>query len=169
MDEPRLETDRLVLRARGLQDLEACVAINSDPRVMTFLGTPWPQDRQRAHLAGQIARDWGDGLGYWGIFRREAPDDLLGWVGLVALDDGPEIQLAYRLKPAAWGAGVATEAAARVLDHALGALRLASVAAVVHPENRGSQRVMDKLGFRRDGEHGSPPQVLYRRTRESPC
>jgi RimJ/RimL family protein N-acetyltransferase len=63
MHEPPFETERLVLRSRGPEDLEACVAINGDPQVMTYLGRPWPPERQRVHLAGQMARDWGPGLG----------------------------------------------------------------------------------------------------------
>ena len=169
MNEPRFETERLILRSRGLADLEACVAINSDLRVMTYLGAPWPPERQRTHLSGQMAADWGPGLGYWSIFRRDAPDDLLGWTGIVPLDDGPDIQLAYRLKPQAWGGGVATEASSRILDHAFGPLALPSLTALIHPDNRGSQRVIAKLGFRRDGDHGEPPQHLYRRLKGEPC
>jgi RimJ/RimL family protein N-acetyltransferase len=168
MDEPAFETERLILRSRGLEDLEACVAINCDPRVMTYLGIPWPPDRQRAHLADQMTRHWGRGLGYWSIFRRETPDDLLGWAGLVPLDDGPEVQLAYRLKPDAWGVGLATEAAARVLGHAFETLALPSVVALIHPDNRASQNVIAKLGFARDGDYGAPAQHLYRRLKGDP-
>jgi RimJ/RimL family protein N-acetyltransferase len=171
MHEPPFETERLILRSRGLEDLEACVAVNGDPRVMTYLGTPWPPERQRVHLSGQMDTDWGPGLGYWSIFRREAPDDLLGWTGMVPLDDGPDIQLAYRLKHDAWGTGIATEAAARLLDHALGTLTLPSVVALIHPDNAGSQNVIAKLGFSRNGDYGEPPQHLYRRLKGDtpPC
>jgi RimJ/RimL family protein N-acetyltransferase len=171
MHEPPFETERLILRARGLDDLEACVAINSDPRVMTYLGTPWPLERQRVHLSRQMDADWGPGLGYWSIFRREAPGDLLGWAGVVPVGDGPEVQLAYRLKPDAWGAGIATEAASRVLAHAFGTLALPCVVALIHPDNGGSQNVIAKLGFSRDGDYGDPPQHLYRRLKGDtpPC
>lgn len=171
MRESRFETSRLVLRPRGLEDLEACVAINSDPRVMTYLGTPWPPERQRIHLSRQMTTDWGPGLGYWAIFRREAPGDLLGWAGLVPVDDGPDIQIAYRLKPQAWGAGIATEASLRILAHAFETLALPGVVALIHPENRGSQGVIAKLGFVRDGAYGDPPQHLYRRRKgdSPPC
>lgn len=168
MREPRFETERLTLRARGLEDLEACVSINSDPRVMTYLGTPWPSERQRAHLSGQMATDWGPGLGYWSIFRRESPDDLLGWTGLVAVGNGPDIQIAYRLKPEAWGDGIATEASRRVLAHAFETLALPCAVALIHPDNRASQAVIAKLGFARDGDYGDPPQHLYRRRKGDP-
>jgi RimJ/RimL family protein N-acetyltransferase len=171
MNEPALESERLILRSRGLMDLEACVAINSDPRVMTYLGTPWPPQSQRMHLAEQMSRDWGQGLGYWSIFRRDSPEDLLGWAGVVPLDDTPEIQIAYRLKPQAWNQGIATEAGSRILVHAFETLALPSVVALIHPGNQGSQHVIAKLGFARDGDYGAPPQHLYRRRKGDtpPC
>jgi RimJ/RimL family protein N-acetyltransferase len=96
---------------------------------------------------------------------------LLGWAGVVPVGDGPEVQLAYRLKPDAWGAGIATEAASRVLAHAFGTLALPCVVALIHPGNDRSQNVIAKLGFSRDGDHGDPPQHLYRRLKGDtpPC
>ena len=152
---------------RGLSDLKAAIAINADPRVLAYLGTPWPPERQWAHLAAQMLRNYGQGLGYWSIFCRRVPDELLGWVGLIPLGDGPDIQLAYRLKVDAWSAGIATEAASQIMQHGLFTLDLQCVVAWVHPENLGSQRVMAKLGFQRSGDYGDPPQYMYRRMNEA--
>ena len=60
-------------------------------------------------------------------------------------------RVAYRLARSAWGQGIATEAAAALVAHALGPLGLPRVVAVTYPENRASQRVLDKLGFERRG------------------
>lgn len=167
MTQPIFNTERLLLKPRGLADLKAAVAINSDPRVLTYLGTLWPSERKWAHLAAQMLRSYGPGLGYWSIFERDAPGDLLGWVGLIPLGEDPEIQLAYRLKVAAWGAGIATEAASRLMEHGFATLDLQCVVAWVHPENLGSRRVMAKLGFQRSGDYGDPPQYTYRRVNEA--
>ena len=167
MNQPTLETKRLTLKPRGLSDLKAAVAINSDPRVLTHLGTPWPEERMWTHLAAQMLRNYGVGLGYWSIFSREAPNDLLGWTGLIPLGDGLETQLAYRLKVSAWGQGIATEAARQVMRHGSDVLQLPFVAAWVHPDNLASQGVLAKLRFERNGTYGDPPQLLYRCTRET--
>ncbi len=50
MLQPSFSTERLILRPRGLQDLEASIRINSDPEVMKFLGAVWPPEKQRQHL-----------------------------------------------------------------------------------------------------------------------
>ncbi len=157
----------MVLKPRGLSDLKAAVGINSDPRVLTYLGTPWPPERMWAHLAAQMLRNYGPGLGYWSVFHRDAPNDLLGWTGLIPLGEGPEIQLAYRFKVDTWGKGIATEAASRVMSHGFGTIRLPLVVAWVHPDNTASHGVMAKLGFQRNGTYGDPPQDMYRCTKDT--
>jgi len=69
-----------------------------------------------------------------------------GW-----MPDGEDVEVAYRLARSAWGQGIATEAAGALVAHALGPLGLVRVVAVTYPENRASQRVLDKLGFERRG------------------
>ncbi|MDP3749820.1 MAG: GNAT family N-acetyltransferase [Phenylobacterium sp.] len=106
MHEPSFETARLVLRSRIRADLDACVAINSDPEVMRYLGDVWPPERQREHLGRQIDADFGPDLGYWSLFAKAAPSELLGWVLLSPLPQTDDIQLGYRLRRDAWGAGL---------------------------------------------------------------
>lgn len=57
----------------------------------------------------------------------------------------------YALGREAWGHGLATEAAARVVEHAFDALDLDRVIALVVPENAASSRVLEELGARPDG------------------
>ncbi|MDP3852933.1 GNAT family N-acetyltransferase [Phenylobacterium sp.] len=165
MHQPGFETARLVLRPRIRADLDACVAINSDPEVMRYLGDVWPPERQREHLSRQIDADLGPGLGYWSLFAKAAPSELLGWVLLSPLPQTEYIQLGYRLRRDAWGVGLATEAATEIVAHAFETLRLTRLAAWVHPENLGSQRVLAKLGFADIGayEVGGRAERLYRR------
>lgn len=165
MVQPRFVTDRLILRPRQLSDLEDSIAINSDPEVMRYLGAVWPPERQRAHLSAQIATDFGEGLGYWSLFEQSAPDQMLGWALLTPLPGTEDVQIGYRLRRDAWGRGIATEAAARLADYAFSDLRLPALAASVHPENLGSQRVLAKLGLTDAGpyEAGGKIERLYRR------
>ena len=77
------------------------------------------------------------------------------WAGilLAPLDlHGPDIEIGWRLKRAAWGFGYATEAARPVLDHAFGMLRLAEVVADIDPANTASAGVARKLGLRPAGQ-----------------
>ena len=59
--------------------------------------------------------------------------------------------LGYWVRRSVWNQGIASEAAAAALSHALGGLRLHRVEALVALENKASQRVIEKLGFTREG------------------
>ncbi|MBA4012074.1 MAG: GNAT family N-acetyltransferase [Phenylobacterium sp.] len=165
MAQPRFLTDRLILRPRDASDLEASVAVNSDAEVMRYLGDVWPPDRQRAHLSAQIDTNFGEGLGYWSLFEQTAPEQMLGWALLTPLPGTDDVQIGYRLRRDAWGRGIATEAAAQLMIHAFETIGLPALAATVHPENLGSQRVMAKLGFADAGTYdaGGKIERLYRR------
>jgi RimJ/RimL family protein N-acetyltransferase len=73
------------------------------------------------------------------------------------------VELLYSLEPAHWGRGLATEAAARLLDHGFGTLGLARIIARADTPNLASQRVMQRLGmrFERDMELNGLPHVQY--------
>jgi RimJ/RimL family protein N-acetyltransferase len=64
------------------------------------------------------------------------------------LEDTGLIELGYRFVRPAWGQGVATEAGRSVLAYGFGRLGIDPIVAVTHPENRASQQVLRKLGFR---------------------
>ena len=64
---------------------------------------------------------------------------------------GREIDLAYHFTRVSWNKAYGTEATVAVLAHGLGPVGLATIMAVVVPENVGSWRVMEKAGMRYEG------------------
>jgi RimJ/RimL family protein N-acetyltransferase len=120
---------------------------------MRFIGDgrlPDPVAHERL-VRERIRRDFGAGLGYWSVFPRDRPGEFLGYVQLTTMPDYGDIEIGYRFRRAAWGRGLATEAANACLDHAFRTRALPEVVAVVHPDNIGSQRVVMKLGFKAAG------------------
>ncbi|KAF1709216.1 GNAT family N-acetyltransferase [Pseudoxanthomonas kalamensis DSM 18571] len=85
----------------------------------------------------------------YGMYRvdEKAGDRAAGVCGLVSRPglDGPD--LGYALLPECRGRGYAVEAAAAVLEHARGQLRLGRLLAIVNPDNTASAAVLQKLGF----------------------
>lgn len=158
----RISTERLVLRPWAEADAEAALAIYSDDSVWPWLGAdPAPCPDLEAALAR--VRRWatlgdtplGSGpLGFWAI---EAPGigeispDPCGSVILLALprsDGAPStaVEIGWHLHPAAWGRGIATEAALALLERARAA-GLEQVHAVVRPDNVRSVAVCERLGM----------------------
>ena len=147
-----LHTQRLRLRPRTLADVDANLAMDLDPQVHRYiLATPPDPDRWRTRLAAQITRGWPPTGGLWAVERRGEPG-FLGWCGLFALGHSGLIEIGYRYMPAAWGQGIASEAARAVLEHGFRVLALDPIVAVTHPDNRASQRVLRKIGLRPSGE-----------------
>ena len=153
---PTLETPRLRLRPLASSDEADLIALDSDPEVMRYVGSPAgvkspAETMERARLRIRETRQ-GDyePLGFWRIEGRV--DGVFHGVGaLIRMPDGGDVEVAYRLARSAWGLGSATEAAGALVAHALGPLALARVVAVTYPENLASQRVLDKVGFERRG------------------
>ena len=147
---PTFRTARLTLRPRTLADLDACVALNHDPLVTQFIPGPWADPiAHRAFVEERIRHAYPPGMGYWCLF---APAGFIGWV-FVAPEDlhGPEIEIGWRLVRAAWGHGYATEAARGLLRWAFDMLDLNRVQAETDTRNVASARVLEKLGFVREG------------------
>ncbi len=147
---PALDTPRLLIRARTLDDLEACFAMDRDPEVTRFIKGPWSDPVQhRRFLELRITRPYPPGLGYWSIRERAAPDVFLGWVMLIPDHGvGPEIEIGWRLVRAAWGRGIASEAAHALAIHAFDVVKLPRVIADIDPENKASRAVAERLGMR---------------------
>ena len=74
---------------------------------------------------------------------------LIGYCGFLhqQVDNGPEVEIGYRLHPDYWHRGLATEAARAVRDHAFRDLKLPRVISLIHPENVASRRVAEKNGM----------------------
>jgi RimJ/RimL family protein N-acetyltransferase len=79
---------------------------------------------------------------------------LVGYCGFFhqIVDEIEEIEIGYRLHPAYWDQGLATEAATAVRDHAFRDLKLPRVISLIHPDNIASRRVAEKIGMTHEKE-----------------
>ena len=86
---------------------------------------------------------------------RRGDGAFVGGCGLFEVPDSTEVEIAYRLPFAYWGHGYATEMARAVLAYGFGSFALPRIIGLTWPENVPSQRVLEKIGMRReaDGEH----------------
>ena len=84
----------------------------------------------------------------FGQFVVELPGEapFIGVVGLAhvrfAVPFAPAVEAAWRLAPAYWGKGYATEAAQAAIEDGFGRVGLGEIVAFTVPANEASQRVM---------------------------
>jgi RimJ/RimL family protein N-acetyltransferase len=146
-----MHTARLTLRRFTSDDADNLVALDSDLEVMRYLngGIATPRDViEREILPGfMVSYAPGGGYGVWALIERVS-GAFLGWASLRPDGQRPgEATLGYRLRPAAWGQGYATEAARALLAAAFRDSALQRVTATTYQDNAASRRVMEKLGM----------------------
>lgn len=173
---PELATPRLLVRCWTPRDRAALAAINADPRVMEFIGSPLSRE-ESDDLADRIeVRFEQQGFGFWAVEVRDGAP-FVGFVGLNIPDFEapfmPAVEIGWRLGADFWGNGYASEAANAVLDFGFDVLGLEEIVAFTTVRNTRSRRVMERIGMthdpRDDFDHplvpeGSAlrPHVLYR-------
>jgi len=149
---PLLETDRLRLRTLRKSDVDDYAALHADPEVVRYLadGQPWDRARARRHLA-YLLGEWqlGD-AGMWAVEHRET-GAFVGVIGFAAPEGWPGFELCWRLARRWWGCGYATEGARAALAYAFTTLAKTQVISLIHPENRASIRVAERIGERLQG------------------
>jgi ribosomal-protein-alanine N-acetyltransferase len=166
---PELATERLVLRELTAADVDWYLRHFSRPEIVIGQGYPPPADRAaaEAELRTFVLDLFAARNGFrWGIATCNDPA-LIGSAGLYKWVDEPlrQAELGYDLEPAAWGRGYMREAVGAILDFAFGPMRLERVEAFVLSSNVRSQRVLDRLGFRRVAllpDHGEDEQGTLR-------
>lgn len=165
-----LNTQRLQLRGFVETDLDALAALLADPQVMRYSVRGVMSRAASAefleHCRASLAEN---GFAPLAMIEQSSAR-LVGFCGLCKehFEETEEVMLGYRLSPAFWGQGMASEAVKAVLAHAFDTLAVSSVVAVVQPENQASVQVLHKSGFR-DYLHAryfSMGVRIYRMSRE---
>jgi len=76
--------------------------------------------------------------------------EALGWVCLILGREGVA-EIGYNLRRSHWRNGYGGEAVACVIDHGFSHMGLRRIAADTDPDNAGSNALLEKLGFQREG------------------
>ncbi len=157
-----LHSERLVLTPYSHDEVDLAVAMFTDPDVLRYAGGPMSEDAILASMPNWTRRGGNGCIGIWCI-KAGDNGEKLGSVALLpipveekdtdyslvvpdTMPDG-DIEVGYFLKPSAWGKGYATEACRRIVRFAFEESSLTEVVATFDKGNKGSQRVLEKVGF----------------------
>ena len=150
---PALATKRLRLRQFRPSDLPGLHACFGDEEAMRYWNFPackteseterWLQVLAKTtspydYLAWAVAEKRGDGcIGMINYHHREARNARL--------------EIGYILAPARQGRGLMTEAVEAIVAYCFDKLGVHRIEALIHPDNAASIRLVERLGFRREG------------------
>ncbi len=150
---PTLTSNRLELRW-----LEQCNALSlfdiySNPEAMRYwCTTPWANPSEGTECIASIHRCFSaQSLFEWGVFKTD-DEKLIGTCTLAQIDaDHRRAEIGFMLRPDCWGHGYMTDALAALLEFSFKLLRLHRIEADVDPRNDASIRLLERLGFQREG------------------
>lgn len=172
-------SEQLLFRTWSKSDLSAFAVINCDPEVMRYFPAPLTTDETALMINRLQEHQQEHGFCFWAVDLIES-NHLIGMIGLsrpkMETWFTPCVEIGWRLHPAFWGKGLATEGALACLHYGWEVLGLEEIVSFTAGINFPSQRVMEKIGMRRDGVFDHPslpdghelqPHVLYRISRPS--
>jgi RimJ/RimL family protein N-acetyltransferase len=158
-----LETERLILRPLGGDDLDDLAALQANAEVVRHLGGRLRTRGEMAERLEKILDHWRrHGFGIFALLEK-ASGRFVGYCGVAYLHGLADAEVTYGLASPFWGHGLATEALKCCLQYAFEEVGLPRVVGVAVVENVASQRVMEKAGMALQGpyEYDSKQGVLF--------
>lgn len=148
-----LSSPRLTLRAVAETDLPDLLEINGDPEVTRFLPyDAWQSLDDGVAWLRRMEALAGTGSGQQLVVVRNADARVIGTLLLFKFEErSARLELGYVLGKRYWGQGLMREALEAICAHAFSALAIRRIEAEVNPANEASNRLLQRLGFIREG------------------
>jgi len=155
-----IRTERLILRAGGLDDVDTLHARRNEPGAKEFQSwaVPYPRHKVVA-LLEELVEMPGPTLGEWWMLMVDIPGDggtadvTIGDIAVHLDESGSIAEIGYNVASVHWGRGYATEAAlaviGRLFDRHPGLIR---VQAQMDPDNLASGMVAERCGLIYEGQ-----------------
>lgn len=148
-----MESDNFRLRQYTADDAPELFQLLADEHVLQYFSMKKLRDVTEAE---SIIISYLDGIEKgtslrWAVADKET-DKLIGMAGFRRFDHSNfRAEIGYGLMPQYWGKGIAKKAVQLLVDHGFQILHLHTIEAQVEPENLSSAKVLEKVGFQKEG------------------
>ena len=150
---PKMVTPRLVLGPFESRDA---------PDVFGFFGSEaWlryvPREtldvpEQAVEKVRGMSKAFEERSAIWWTFRAQKTGEFVGYGGLFDINrEDHNAEIGYGFNPQCWGQGYASEAVRPIVDFGFENLGLHRIFGLIDPDNVASVKVLEKLGFDREG------------------
>lgn len=141
------ETDRLLLRPFSYDDCTHLHLILSNPHNTSYIMPSTMTIKETTSLLVQQFMRFP--LGIWAIEAKESRQ-MIGCIRFEAIDEREkEAEIGYFLSQTFWGQGLMTEALQTLVYLGFSRVGFKALRLLTHLENKPSQRVAEKAGFKR--------------------
>ncbi len=155
------ETERLLVRQLIESDLEGFHEMQSDPEVMKYVdGEPKSlseHQKELQELIGLYAKRNNEFIIY--AIERKLDYQFVGTVALVK-DDHSNDEIGYRFSKKYWGQGFGFEIVQGLVRYCI-SISKEKLIAYVSPENKSSERILQKVGFVQKGIEEKSGDFIY--------
>lgn len=150
-----METERLLIRLPLPEDFPEYWEMNRDPEAKKYTGGVIQLDYAEAlaiHL--QVCKDFEEQNPKCCVFSviEKSTGKCIGYCGLHYSEILGGIELCYGYSRPNWGKGYGSEAAQKMLEYGQKVLGLPVILAAVNPENIASEKILQKIGMKFNGE-----------------
>jgi RimJ/RimL family protein N-acetyltransferase len=150
-------------------DFEEFARICADEEVMRYIGGKvYSRLEAWRHMAYHVGHWHLLGFGHWAV-EEKASGRFIGRMGFLHPEGWPGFEVGWTLARESWGRGYATEGARKMLEYAFTEMNRDHVISLIHPENKGSIRVAEKMGETVEGrtEVLGIPVLIYDISRDA--
>jgi ribosomal-protein-alanine N-acetyltransferase len=143
----------LKLRQFNASDVGELFALRSNKSIMQFIPRPLAKSKNDAE---QLIQRFNDSIHAneaitWAITLK-SDNTVIGTIGYVKIDKANyRAELGYLLDSKHRGKGIMMEAVSSAVKYGFESLRLHSIEAVVHPDNKASSKLLLNSSFVREG------------------
>lgn len=141
----------LKLRWLDEADLPALQGIFSEPQVVRFMSCELQdtEEKAREYLLSIHEGFLSGNLYQWGLEWR---GEIVGTTTLAGIErDNHHAEIGFALAPSNWGQGMMTKVLPALIEFAFTRLQLHRISADVDPRNIASIKLLERLGFEREG------------------
>ena len=149
---PEISTERLTLREIKQKDAESIYKILSDPEVIKYDTFDLLTDiKQVEDLIRWFENEYQKKHAiFWGICLKNQ-SEVIGFCKFEVEVPQVRADIGYDLRSDYWNKGIMTETLNAVIEYTLNNIGVNRIEAAVSTENKGSIRVLEKLGFVKEG------------------
>lgn len=154
IDKPTLETDRLIIRTLTEKDVPDLREWLGKDEVYTYWGRKASKGEKNPELLFIDPRPWVQRKPSpdfdWGIVLKQT-NTVIGTIAVFNIQNARMGDIGYRINPAYWNQGIATEALHEVVKFVFEKTELDRLNGNADIRNVASNKVMQKCGFVKEG------------------
>jgi RimJ/RimL family protein N-acetyltransferase len=144
-----IETERLFLRHLASDDAEFILELVNEPAWIQNIGERNVRTiaDARSYISDKFAASY-EQFGF-GLYLVELKEESvpIGICGLVKRESLEDADIGFAFLQRFWSKGYAYESASAVMDYARNKLGISRIVAITAPDNQGSVKVLEKIGF----------------------